>query len=208
MFLDLRHSIETLLPRKCVAFDLGGTLFERDPLHVRASIEAMRLCTEDEKSIATQVIEEELRLGGSSRSFLMAVMERLEINTSLLDEVVARKRVRLRELQGTETLIGPARDLLTWLAAETDVFIVSQGAIDESQQLLQRTYECATQPRPEIQVLGRATDRDEVDKYSMLAAACGRQPSACLFIGDSEHDQLAAERLGVPFIHFSPFRTL
>ncbi|MEU8631412.1 HAD family hydrolase [Amycolatopsis sp. NPDC048633] len=192
-----------------VGFDLGGTLFDRTPLHVSSTARALGI---DDAAVVTEVdrlVREELRVGSNSNTWLPRIAHSLGIKVPNFEMALRAKRQDLATLQRAARMPVEAVELLISIGRNMPVRIVSQGHVDETRDLLNRSFSAVGRSVADILVLGRDNDTDGVAKVDLLHAAfSGFEPCECLFVGDSLNDASSSAKLGLHYINFSPFSSL
>ncbi|WP_460401388.1 HAD family hydrolase [Actinophytocola sediminis] len=191
-----------------VGFDLGGTLFDRTPLHVRSTARALGVDDAAGLAEVDRLVREELRVGSNSNTWLPRIAHSLGAAVSNFEVALQAKRRELAALQRTTRMAAEAVELLIVIGRNLPVRIVSQGHVDETRDLLSRSFSAAGGSAADILVLGRDNDTDGIAKVDLLRAAfSGFAPGECLFVGDSLNDAGSSAELGVRYIEFSPFRS-
>lgn len=210
-FSVLTDMILDRMPLELVALDLGGTLYDRDPLHVESVCISLGIIDQNEKKYVDKLVRRALIEGGSSEKFVTEVITLLDLNINP-NYAIEKKRKILRDLQFRCKLTLPATIMMAKLLESTNIAIVSQGAMSESEELIIRSFKENGVELPSTHTLtyyGRRHDNEIVSKDESLSSAISNvSVNHVVFIGDSEADENAAKHVGCPFIKFEPFRSM
>lgn len=186
-------------------FDFGGTLFDFEPIHVKAfSMALAHLGAPCQDEGIAEIVRGALNRGDDSMLMASAIVRHLNLRLKPMDVAVEKRKIVERLIYGAR-LEASFSSLLVEVRKVARIAVVTRGMVTSAREILGRSV---PELAGEVGFYGRSSFTERLNKRLVLVGVFmdfGWPLAYCAYIADAIDDGSLATELGVPFYRFCPF---